>query len=129
MSESSWQMGGGKMTYEFDKDLGRQVGSRIRMAGRMLGIQLSLEEIVTERIPPRRKVWETVGEPRLLVIGGYRMGCEISPHPSGSLLRVFIEYSLPEKAPLRWLGLLFGRYYAKWCTQQMVDDAVRHFAP
>ena len=63
------------------------------------------------------------------MIGDYRMGFEILPHANGSLLRVFIEYSLPEKAPSRWLGRLFVRYYAKWCTQQMVDDAVKHFTP
>ena len=128
MSESSWMMGGGKMKFEFDTTRGQAVGSKIRLAGRVFGVQLSLEEIVTERTPPRRKVWETVGEPRLLVIGAYRMGFQLLPHPSGSLLRVFIEYSLPKRAPWRWFGRLFGRYYATWCTQQMIDDAVKHFA-
>ena len=40
---------------------------------------------------------------------------------------LFIEYSLPEEVPAWWLGRLFGRYYTKWCTQQTVDDAVKHF--
>ena len=44
------------------------------MNGRILGLKLSLDEVVTERDPPARKVWETVGVPRLLVIGPYRMG-------------------------------------------------------
>jgi len=56
------------------------------------------------------------------------MGFELSPQGKGSMLRVFIEYALPEKAPARWLGFLFSRYYASWCTQQMVGDAVKHFA-
>lgn len=129
MSQSSWMMGGGKMTLDLDEGRGKKIGSRIRMAGRVFGIQLSLEEIVTERVPPRRKVWETVGIPRLLVIGSYRMGFDLTPQPSGSRLRVFIDYAPPEKAPMRWLGQLFGQYYAKWCTHQMLDDAVNHFAP
>ncbi len=29
---------------------------------------------------------------------------------------------------MRWLGQLFGQYYAKWCTHQMLDDAVNHVA-
>ena len=86
-----------------------------------------MEEIVVERDPPRRKVWETTGAPKLLVIGQYRMGFELSAQGNGSMLRVFIEYALPERAPARWLGRLFGQYYARWCTQQMVDDAVDHF--
>lgn len=127
MSKSSWKMGGGRMQTILDADQGKVIGSKIRLAGRVFGIEVSVEEIVTERNPPYRKVWETTGTPRLLVIGHYRMGFELSPQGNGSLLRVFIEYALPERAPARWLGRVFGRFYARWCTQQMVDDAVMHF--
>jgi hypothetical protein len=115
------------MQTEIDEGRGQKIGSRIRLSGRVFGVELSVEEIVTERNPPRRKVWETTGTPKLLVIGHYRMGFELSPQGNGSMLRVFIEYALPEGGPARWLGRLFGRYYARWCTQQMVDDAVNHF--
>jgi hypothetical protein len=128
MSQPSWRMGGGRMEIVLDADRGRKAGSRIRLAGRVFGIELSVEEVVTERDPPRRKVWETTGSPRLLVIGRYRMGFELSPRGSDTGLRVFIEYALPAEAPARWLGRLFGRYYAGWCTRRMVDDALKHFA-
>ena len=127
MSERSWRTGRGRMETEIDEGRGQTVGSRIRLSGRVFGVVLSVEEIVVERNPPRRKVWETTGMPKLLVIGHYRMGFELSSQGNGSMLRVFIEYALPERAPARWLGRLFGRYYARWCTQQMVDDAVNHF--
>ena len=127
MSESSWMMGGGRMEIQFDEGLGKKVGSRIRLAGRVFGVELSVEEIVTERDPPHRKVWETTGSPKLLVIGRYRMGFQLSPHGEDSILRVFIEYTLPAKAPARWLGLLLAGYYAGWCTRRMVDDAVKYF--
>ena len=127
MSESSWMMGGGRMKIELDEGLGKKVGSRIRLAGRVFGIELSVEEVVTERDPPRRKAWETRGSPKLLVIDHYRMGFEISPLEKDSMLRVFIEYSLPAKVPARWLGILFGKYYARWCTRRMTDDVVKHF--
>ena len=115
------------MEIELDDGLGQRVGSRIRLSGRVFGIPLSVEELVTERNPPHRKVWETTGRPRLLVIGPYRMGFEITSQESGSLLRVLIDYALPEGAVEHWLGYVLGRYYARWCTQRMVDDAVRHF--
>lgn len=127
MSKPSWRMGGGQMQTMLDEGQGKKVGSRIRLAGRVFGIGVSVDEIVTERIPPLRKVWETTSAPKLLVIGQYRMGFELAPQVNGSLLRVFIDYALPEKAPARWLGYLFSRYYAKWCTQQMVHEAVQHF--
>jgi hypothetical protein len=128
MSESTWMMGGGQMEIGLDDGRGQKVGSQIRLAGRVFGVELSVEEIVTERIPHRRKVWETRGSPKLLVIDHYRMGFELSPHGKDSMLRVFIEYALPARAPARWLGRLFGSYYARWCTQRMVNDAVKHFA-
>ncbi len=127
MGESSWRTGWGRMQTELDQGQGQKTGSRIRLSGRVFGVDLSVEEVVTERQQPRRKVWETTGAPKLLVIGHYRMGFELSPQGNGSLLRVFIDYALPERGTARWLGRLFGRYYARWCTRQMVDDAVKRF--
>jgi hypothetical protein len=127
MGKSSWMLGGGRMDLELDADRGKKVGSRIRLAGRVFGSELSVEEIVTERSPPLRKVWETTGSPKLLVVDSYRMGFEISPQKNDSMLRVFIEYSLPARAPARWLGRVFGGYYARWCARRMVDDAVHAF--
>ena len=127
MSQSSWKMGGGRMEVVLDQDRGQEVGSRIRVAGRVFGIQLSVDEVVTERNPPFRKVWETTGNPKLLVIGPYRMGFEIVPQESGSVLRVFIDYALPDRGLARWLGCLLGRYYARWCTRRMVSDAANTF--
>ncbi len=95
------------------------------MSGRVMGIPLGLEETVTERDPPRRKVWETTGTPRLLVIGPYRMGYEVRPQGASSDLRVLIDYALPDTRAGRVLGRLFGRFYARWCTEQMARDAAR----
>ena len=81
MSKSSWMMGGGSMSTEVDERGGRTVGSRIRLAGTVCGVALSVEEIVTEHRPPHAKTWETIGTPRLLVVGAYRMGFELTPRP------------------------------------------------
>jgi hypothetical protein len=128
MEESSMMMGGGRMTYDFDKAQGRAIGSRIKMSGEAFGLSVFAEEIVTERDPPRRKVWHTVGTPRLLVISSYQMGFEIVPAGSHSQLRVWIDYELPSHGVGRWLGAVAGKAYARWCVNQMVSDAVRHFA-
>jgi hypothetical protein len=121
-------MGGGKMEMELDSGRGQNVGSRIRLPGKVLGMRLSVEEVVTERNPPHRKVWETIGAPRLLVIDRYRMGFEVTPQGNGSLLRVYIDYSLPHGVLTRRLEYLLGPVYARWCTRRMVKDTVKHFA-
>ena len=126
MSGSSVMMGGGAMSYELDNDQGRALGSRIKMNGQAFGIDLFVEEVITQREPPSRKAWRTVGKPRLVVLGGYEMGFNIRPTGGGSRLRVWIGYELPERGLGRRIPVL-GALYARWCVRQMVNDAVRHF--
>jgi hypothetical protein len=128
MERRSWRMGGGTMTIETDAGGGRAVGSRMRLAGRVLGIGLAVEGEVTERKPPYRKVWQTVGEPRLLVVGAYRMQVTIVKRGTGSHVRIAIDYALPSDGLSRWLGILFGAMYARWCVNQMIEDVRQRFA-
>ena len=46
MAKRSWGMAGGRMALSLDEGGGRQVGSHIRLAGRMLGLELSVDEKV-----------------------------------------------------------------------------------
>lgn len=122
MNKSSWMMGGGKMETELDSGQGKVIGSHIKMSGNVLGINLFLDEVITEHTPPTRKVWKTVGVPRLLVIGTYELGFEIAKENEGSRFKVFINYDLPESGFSKLLGYLFGRIYAKWCVHQMIQS-------
>ena len=126
MSKPSLMMGGGKMTYDFDEQKGQAIGSHIRMGGSAFGLQLFLDEVVTKRTPPRCKVWRTVGVPRLVVVGSYEMGFDLSAVDEGSALRVWIDYELPPRGLGRFVPAL-GDAYARWCVEQMVRDAVRAF--
>lgn len=126
MSRSSAMMGGGRMTYEFDEQRGQAVGSHIRMGGEAFGLKLFVDEVVVEREPPWRKLWRTVGQPQLVVIGGYEMGFEIVPATAGTRLRVWIDYSLPDSGLGRRASIL-ARFYARWCVRRMVADAVAEF--
>lgn len=127
MTEPSWMMAGSRMTIDLDEKQGRAVGSKITLRGRILGLSLGVEEAVTEYNPPYTKSWQTIGSPRLLVIGHYRMGFSLSPLRGGSLLRVFIDYSLPGAGALGVLWRVLGRVYAKWCVNRMARDAAKHF--
>jgi len=98
-------------------------GSVIRMTGAILGLKLSVEEVVTVHEPPHRKAWQTIGAPRLLIVGRYRMGFDIAPAGRGSQVTVFIDYDLPCGLSGHLLGRLFGRMYARWCVRTMPADA------
>lgn len=127
MEKPSLMMAGATMTTELDSLRGQAVGSVIRMKGRILGMSLQVEEVVIDHEPPVRKTWETRGQPRLLVIGRYQMGFELSPAAPGTRLRVWIDYSLPSGLVGRWLGKRLGQVYADWCVTRMVRDAVKFF--
>jgi len=126
MGRSSGMMLGSRMDISTDDRQGRTVGSRIVMRGKVLGLSLSLQEVVTLREPPLRKTWETV-ETNLVVMGRYRLGFELEAFGAGCALRVFIDYDHPSGVFVRWLGAMLGKTYARWCTQQMVSDAAREF--
>ena len=128
MSQSSWMMAGPRMDIEFDAGKGQVVGSHIHLKGRVLGIVLDVEEVVTEHEAAAPKVWETTGAPKLLVIGPYRMGFEVTPQNTSSLLRILIDYALPGTPLARLAGLALGGFYARWCTQSMAKDAAEFFA-
>ena len=123
LTRRSWKLGWGKMTTIVDEQWGRVVSSHVVRRGRAFGVPLFLDEVVTGREILRCKAWETVGEPRLFVIGPYRMGFEIAPSKRGVLIHVSIDYELPSHGISRLLGYLVGRVYAKWCIRQMVLDA------
>ena len=127
MGRPSAMMGGGRMTYEFDVLRGQAVGSHIRMGGEAFGFRLFVDEVVTVRDPPRRKVWRTTGEPRLIIIGAYEMGFEIVDEGTSSRLRVWIDYARSDRGWSRRVPAL-ADLYARWCVGRMVSDAVQHFA-
>ncbi|MEO6394789.1 MAG: SRPBCC family protein [Devosia sp.] len=128
MSKPSAMMMGTTMDIQMESDHTRRVGSRFGFTGRVLGVPLLVNEVVTSRDVAKTKTWETTSEPTLWVIGSYSKGFDLAPHGSQCDLRVQIDYALPKSFFARMLALLFHRAYARWCTHQMVSDAQTHFA-
>jgi hypothetical protein len=126
MQRPSAMMLGSRMQIFVDDRGGRAAGSHVTMTGKIMGLSLSLEEVVVERDPPLRKAWETVNA-RLLLIGQYRLGFELEPRGGACGLRVFIDYDWPRGPLARLAARLLAKSYARWCTQRMIDDAAQHF--
>lgn len=125
MNRPNWAMLGGSMTTAIDNLAGKAVGSVIRIEGKVLGISLSLAEKIVRHEPPRLKSWETIGIPRLIVIGGYSMGFYIIPAGDGCLVTVYIDYEFPLNRPGQWLGRLLGPAYARWCINRIIEAAMK----
>jgi len=130
MRQPSLMMGGGSMQCELDALAGKAVGSVIRLTGKGFGFGITLEEFVEERTPPLRKVWATIGTPRLVVIRDYRMGFEIAEVVKSCQLRVWIDYALPRSGVRHWLGRLLAPTFARWCVENMLHEVQSiHIAP
>jgi hypothetical protein len=128
MTKPSMMMMGGRMSYEFDAQKARAIGSVIRMGGAFLGLELFAEEVVAARQPPTLKIWETRGEPKLIIIGSYRMGFEIEEAGQGAEVCVFIDYNYSDSVVGRLLGFLLAPMYARWCVERMARDAWAQFS-
>ena len=125
MNRPTWAMLGGTMTSSVDELAGKEVGSVIEIEGQVLGISISLAEKIVQRVPPRCKSWETIGTPRLIVMGGYRLGFEIQAAGEGCRVTVSISYELPHSQPEKVLGFLFGPAYARWCVSRIIEAAMK----
>lgn len=127
MNKSSWMMGGGKMETYADEGDGQKIGSHIKMNGKIFGLNLYLDEIITVYDPPVQKEWKTVGDIYLIIIGRYKLGFKIISKNNNSELKVYIDYDLPTSFPLRILGYILGAWYAKWCVNQMAFGTQKYF--
>lgn len=127
MEKPSLMMAGASMHIETDTRKGQALGAVITLSGRFWGLRLSVSEKVTDYAPPLHKTWETIGSPRLLVIGPYRMGFVLVADAANTLLTVWIDYDWPTGWWARWLGRLLGSTYANWCVQRMAADAAQAF--
>jgi hypothetical protein len=127
MGKSSVMMAGSKMEMKLDQRQGRGIGAEIIMHGKVMGIPLFVREFVTESIRPAKKIWETKGPQKLVLLDQYKMGFNLTPNGASSKLEVFIEYSVPNSGFGLILGKALGPMYAKWCTHRMANDAAIHF--
>ena len=131
MVRRSWKLAASRMRVTPDAAGGRDVGSHVTLSGTVLGYALGAELRICERNPPHCKVWETIGAPRLLVLGRYRMGFTLHPElepADGTTLAVFIEFDPPAHAGGPAM-IPFGAFYARWCVRHMLNDAVGAFPP
>ena len=125
-SQSSMAMMGSRLRLEVLSDQPTGLGATYRYSGTVMGLSIDFSESVTKYLPSREKVWRTIGEPRLLIIGSYEMCVAVERlSPSSARLTISIAYELPRSAFWRIVGLILARPYSQWCLRRMLQDARR----
>jgi hypothetical protein len=119
---SSMAMMGSKLTLEIVSPRVTGVGATYRYHGTMMGM-LDFSESVTSYVPGREQAWRTIGEPRLLILGGYEMRVLVEPQsPSSSRLTMSITYDLPRAPGWRLVAMVVAGWYSRWCLHRMCKD-------
>ena len=123
MSESSMMMAGSKLKLEHFSGPEKGVGAAYRWSGKMLGFELDFTVVVTKWIENFEKVWETIGTPKLIILGWYLMRLKTEPVTEGTLASLEIQYTRPDGFFYKFLSILFARWYAEWCLARMMSDS------
>ena len=122
MSESSMMMMGSKLKLEQLSPNPAGVDAKYHWYGRMMGMTIDFNEIVTKWQPPKLKEWETVGKAKIIIMSWYRMWFEITPAENGTIAKLSISYLPPTPWFYKILSFFFAKLYCNWCLNNMLND-------
>ena len=123
MASSSMAMLGGKMSLQVISKNKTGRGATYRLRGGVLWMPIDITETVTKWAEGREKEWETVDNPKIIVMSWYRMHFVLKPAQRGTHVDFEIEYGLPTSFFGKMLGKLLARKYADWCLRRATEDA------
>ena len=123
MTQSSPMMMGSKLKLEFLTENHTGRGSKYKWTGKMIGMRMDFEVEVTKWIFPKEKIWETIGDTKLIIYSWYRMHLIVTPITNGSKAELSISYENPKGFFNKILSFLFAGWYCRWCLKNMLRDA------
>jgi hypothetical protein len=123
MTQSSAMMMGGKLDLQFLTDHHTGLGTKYQWTGKMMGFKMDFTVRVTRWIPGEEKIWETIGEPELIIYSWYRMHLMLTETMGSTCARLSISYKKPKGIFHNLLSFLFADWYCKWCLKHMLEDA------
>ena len=123
MTESSMMMMGSKLNLEFLTTNRTGLDSRYRWTGEMMGLTMDFTVEVTKWINGVEKVWETIGETKLIIYSWYRMKLLISEVNETTNAELSIAYEKPKGFFNKILCFFLADWYCRWCLKKMLGDA------
>lgn len=122
MTKSSVMMMGSKLHLEFLTSHHKGPGSTYRWTGKMMGLKMDFTVEVTKWIKGVEKVWQTIGESRMIIYSWYQMQLLLSPGNDNTVAELSITYSKPKGWFARFISFLFADWYCNWCLKNMLRD-------
>ncbi len=124
ITTSSSLMIGSKLNLEFLTKNHTGLGSKCRWTGKMMGMLIDVAVEETKWVPGVEKIWETIGETKLIIYSWYRIQLLITDIPEGiSQAELSITYKKPGRLFYKILSFFFADWYCKWCLKKMLAEA------
>lgn len=126
MTKSSAMMMGSKLRLEYLTTNHTGLGSKYRWTGTMMGMKMDFTVAVTRWIEGVEKIWETIGEARMIIYSWYRMHLLILEKGNTTEAELSITYEKPKGWVAKIISFLFADWYCDWCLKNMLTDAKRN---
>ncbi len=125
MTASSAMMMGSKLQLQFLTTNHTGLGTKYRWTGSMMGLRMNFTVEVTKWVEGVEKVWETIGDARMIIYSWYRMHLLVYPGGNNTQVELSIMYERPMGWFARFISFLFVGWYCKWCLKKMLSDSKR----
>lgn len=125
MTKSSAPMMGSKLELKQHSENATGLNSKFRWFGKMMGFSMDFTVAVTKWIKEREKVWETIGEAKMIILRWYQMRLVIYPEGQDTKAELSIAYTKPKNIFFRCIAFFLAPLYANWCLNNMLQDSKR----
>ncbi|MEO8149142.1 MAG: SRPBCC family protein [Bacteroidia bacterium] len=126
MTKSSMPMMGSKLELKQLSENEAGLNSKFRWTGKMMGFSMDFTVVVTKWIRDKEKVWETIGEAKMIILGWYQMRLVISPEGENTKAELSIAYTKPKDVFFKVIAFFLAPLYANWCLNNMLNDSKKN---
>jgi hypothetical protein len=122
MTQSSTMLMANKLHLEYLTEKHRGVGSKYRWKGMMMGMKMDFTVEVTKWVEGVEKLWETIGDAKMIIYSWYSMYLLLSPGSNTTLAELSITYEKPKGWFAKILSFFIADWYCNWCLKKMLAD-------
>ena len=122
MTKSSAMMMGSKLHLGYLTTKHTGLGSKYRWAGTMMGMKMDFTVGVTKWVEGAEKIWETIGEAKMIIYSWYRMRLLLTRKDQVTEAELSITYERPKRWLNKIISFFFADWYCNWCLKNMLND-------
>ena len=123
MTKGSKPMMGSKLELKQLSENATGLNSKFRWYGKMMGFTMDFTVVVTKWIKDKEKVWETIGEAKMIILGWYQIRLVILQERENTKAELSISYTNPKNIFFKIIAFFLAPFYANWCLNNMLQDS------